>query len=318
MITNFDGFLFESVQNNPYGIKEDWSGGFTLNVIDETMLVKHETTDSLVIPKKTEKAVALSYYKLDGKLAEYFWIPLYALKKKSYSGSESRYKIEIPSYTKWFKEDLERGGLVNFLNNYIENLGSKENAKKDVLANQAKDDVDMIMDQIGIPDSVVEINKTKDSYKFTGKTENGLYVEIVKRSPEDMVGEFYIYPVDSDRPGFEYTYSRGQNKPNLLFRFNGKVFNRLGHLTEIEGDDFLNYLLKKSFGVESKSDRERLLMYFERICKSLDLNYQYSDDSRTYKSGQEAYNHAKEVSKILEDFMDKKEVDRLFNQFSKK
>jgi hypothetical protein len=133
-----------------------------------------------------------------------------------------------------------------------------------------------------------------------------------------MVGEFYIYPAGSDRPGFEYSYSKGQNKPNLSFRIDGKMYNRVGNLTEIEGDDFLNYLLKKSFGVENKEDKERLLSYFERICKNLDPNYQYSDDPRSYKAGQEAYNHAKEVSKILENFMDKKSVDDLFNQFSKK
>jgi hypothetical protein len=314
MIINFKEFLFESLNSSAYGVKEGWNGGFTLTVYDETFGSKSSRRESLIIPRKTEKAISLSYYRADGKLSEYFWIPNYAVKSKNYGGQSSRYQIEIPAYTKWYKEDSERSGLTNFLNTYIETMEASKESEMDALAEQAKDDVDMILDQIGIPDSVAEIEKTKDSYKFTGKTENGLYVEITKRTPDDLVGEFSIYPKDSDRPGFEYSYSSGQSKPNISFKVDGKKIDHYGYLTEIESSDFLNYLIKKAFGVSAKEDEERLVNYFQRICRELDTNYQYSDDPRTYKAGQEAYDHVKDVLDLVGSFMGKKEADELFNR----
>jgi len=301
-----------------YGIKERWDGGYDIRLCD-SLLNGDKLDDSKInIAKKTEKAVALAYVKVDGSTSQFLWIPAYACKKEKYvSSSGAFYTVEIPSYTYWFKEEANRKGLENFLNDFVDVQESKKRKGVDLIIDQAKEDIDLILDQFGLNDSIASLERTPREYEFDGITENGLNVVILKRSNEDLVGDFKIYSGKSEaRPIIEMNYSKGSSSPSFRFNIDGKNYTVYATLSETETNPYLGYLILRSLNKQDEASEESLVNYYTDLLRRQDWNYQYSDDSRSYKRGQSSMDHISEVESLISDFMSEDEISKIRSQFS--
>jgi len=320
-LLRFDSFINESssvLKGTIPSIKERWDGGYDIKVCDSVLNGGRMDDSYINISKKTEKAVALAYIQPDGKTSEFLWIPSAAcFKKKFSSGHGAYYQVEIPSYTYWFKNDENRRKLENFLNDFMDAQEVKKRKGIDDILEQAKDDIDLILDQVGIDDSVASLERGKSDYEFEGITENGLNVIVNKRSKEDLVGDFEIYKSkDETRPVIRFSYMKGASNPSFTFNINGKNYQTSGSITEVESNPYKKYLLLRSLNKETQADKDGLLNYYTDLLKSQDWAYQYSDDSRTYKAGQKSLDHINEVGELLKEFMPEKEVSDIYLNFS--
>ncbi len=322
-IANFNIFLNESLDKNLRGRLSDadarkiiprWDDGYDI-IVKESPTGKIFDPSSIFILKKTEKAYGLGYQTIDGSVSKYFWIPFYACKVLA-SGPNNK-KIQIPSYTKWYKDQETRLALDNFLNDFMESLEQRKNDTLDQVKESAKDDIDIVLDELGLNDSVASIEKKSD-YNFNALTENGLEIEMYKRSTEDLLGEIKIYKgKNSPKPAVKCGLNGKSGKPYFSFDIGSKYYNFSGFFSEISDDNYFKYLLHKSLGIDDVSDEEGLVLYFEKILGNHDWNYQMSDDSKYYKRGEEQKNHISEISTLLKGFLPDEKVSEIYSRFSK-
>ena len=136
---------------------------------------------------------------------------------------------------------------------------------------------------------------------------------------EDLVGDFEIYSSKKDtRPAIRFSYTKGSNQPSFIFNIDGKNYQASARITEVENNPYLRYLILRSLNKEKQAEKDGLLNYYIELLKSHDWDYQYSDDSRTYKAGQKDINHINEVGDLLKEFMPEKEVSDIYLNFSNK
>lgn len=95
--------------------------------------------------------------------------------------------IEIKPYTSWFSKEENREMLENFIEDY---LNDKTQQKQDEVTS-AKNDVQIILDSIGIQGNVTDCRKISDCF-YEADLDNGLQVEMKKSNPDDLFKNFKI------------------------------------------------------------------------------------------------------------------------------
>jgi hypothetical protein len=315
---SFNTFILESVNTEDLPsqfykrVKERWDGGYDIQVIDaETGVI--ENPDMLHIIKKTPKAIALAYSGIDNNISKYFWIPNYCCKIKK--GGDGNFYLEIPSYTNWFKDTENSSSLEDFLNDFIEVLEQRSADKIDKLGEYVKDEINLLLDQIGLESNVVSI-KNKEKVKFEALTDDGKIIELRKIDQNTPSSEIKVYLDDkSVRPMF--TIEMGSKGiANFRFNVNDKYYDRSVYFSNISDDKYFNYLLKKSMGIESAGDQEGLVEYFNDVLKNYDWDYQMSDDKRAYETGQKQSDLVRDIKKLLSDFLSEEKIDSIYKEFS--
>lgn len=323
-IKAFSGFITESISREKLKslgvtgkIVERWDGGYDIDVFDG--VDQGRKMDGCInISKKTPKAIGLSYLKANGAESNYFWIPLFCTKKTSIDSLGRYHRLSIPSYTNWFKDEKNQKALDDFLNSFIESVEDRKVSKRNKILEQAKEDFDMILDYLDLNDAVAELKSGDTEYFYTGLTENGLYVEVQKRTPEDLVGTFKIYRSEKDhRPSIEYSLESKERNPNFFFRVGDRRYTFYGSILDLKSSKFGSYLLKKSLGKENKDDEQSLIDYFESILSAHDWNYQYANGP-AYKRGASQAEHISEVSGLLSDFLSEDKIKEIYNSYSQK
>ena len=315
---SFNTFILESVNTEDLPsqfykrVKERWDGGYDIQVIDaETGVI--ENPDMLHIIKKTPKAIALAYSGIDNNISKYFWLPNYCCKIKK--GGDGNLYLEIPSYTNWFKDAENSGSLEDFLNDFIEVLEQRSADKIDKLGEYVKDEINLLLDQIGLESNVVSI-KNKEKVKFEALTDDGKLIELRKIDQNTPSREIKVYLDDKAvRPVF--TIELGpKGIANFRFNVKDKYYNRSVYFSNINDDKYFNYLLKKSMGIESAGDQEGLVEYFNEVLKNYDWDYQMSDDKRAYETGQKQSDLVRDIKTLLSDFLSEEKIDSIYKEFS--
>lgn len=323
-LKKFYGFIKESLSpeklkslGSTGKISERWDGGYDIDVFDA--VEQGRKSDGYInISKKTPKAIGLSYLKANGSESNYFWIPLFCTKKKSIDSLGRYYRLSITSYTNWFKDEKNQKALDDFLDSFIESSEDKKISKRDRIREKAKEDFDLILDYLDLNDSLVELRSGDEEYLFNGETENGLYVEVQKRTPEDLLGTFKIYKSDKDsRYSVEYLLERKGGNPVFFFRIGDKKYTFYGSPIDLKTSKFGSYLLKKSLGNETMDDERSLLEYFEEILSKHDWNYQYASGP-TYNRGASQAEHISEVKNLLSEFLSDDKIKEIYNNYSQK
>jgi len=323
-INKFSDFINESISKEKLKslgatgkISSRWDGGYEIDVFDAADSGR-KMERYINIARKTPKAIGLSYLKSNGTESNYFWIPLFCTKKSSIDSLGRFHRLEIPSYTNWFKDEKNQKALEDFLNSFIESMEEIKTSKRDRVRERAKEDFDLILDYLDLNDSVVELKSEGDDHFFKGQTENGLQVEVLKRSPEDLLGTFKIYKGPKEhRYSMEYSLQNKEDNPVFYFRIGDQRYTFSGTLTGIKSDKFGMYLLKKSLDNETKDDEQSLIEYFETILSRHDWNYQYAEGP-SYRSGASQADHIREVWKLLSDFLPEDKIKGIYDSYSEK
>lgn len=314
---DFYKFISESINIDklPAGsrkkIEERWDGGYEIQIVESsTGIIKNP--EFIHVIKETPKSVALAYEGVDNKISKYFWIPRYCCKIKKTSSGAS---LEIPAYTNWFKDKENHDALNDFLNDFIEMLEQRDADKIDKLSEYVKDELDLILDQIGLDENIVSI-KNKDKVIFQAITDKGKLIETRKYDPNSRLGDIKVYLDEkSPKPCFKMNIlSKG--KASFDFNINDKNYNRALYFSDINDDKYFNYLIKRSMGIATSSDEEGLVEFFEKSLKNHDWNYQMSDDRTAYQIGQSHYNMINDVRRLLSEFLSETRVDSMYKEFS--
>lgn len=319
-ILNYDNFnpLNESKKYENLGsVKKTWGGEYILDVDDYQKTGSKALKGSILVGKDSGKAVALTYLNSDGSEAKYLWVPYFgAYINRNIRGGIS--SIKITPYKNWLSQPENESKLEQFLDGYEESIEKEKTEKEKTVSLQAQKDLDLILDMYGINSGIKKFDKGDRENEWRAVLENGFVVMIKKRSSEDLVGEFRIYPKDdSEVPYIEINTEK--NSEGFNFRRPGEyiVQRRIG-MTELKEDPVASYLFKNITGLQEYQDEKALLDYFESIIKSEDTSYQMSDDSRSYKRGEAQRKEIDLVSKLLEDFLTSKKIEEIYSKNRKK
>ena len=323
-LKKFFGFVTESISREKLKslgsigkISERWDGGYDIDVFDAVDQGK-KIDGYINISKKTPKAIGISYLKANGTESDYFWIPLFCTKKSSIDSLGRYHRLSIPSYTNWFKDEKNQKALDDFLDSFIESSEERKISKRDKIRERAKEDFDLILDYLDLNDSLVELKSGNEEYSFEGQTENGFYVEVTKRTPDDLLGKFKIYKSDKDtRYSVEYSLERKDGTPVFFFRVGDRRYTFHGSPIDLKSNKFASYLLKKSLGKETRDDEQSLVEYFEEILAQHDWNYQYASGP-SYKRGASQAEHISEVKGLLSEFLSEEKINGIYNDYSQK
>ena len=298
-------------------VKKTWGGEYILRVEDYQKNNSKPLKGFILVGKDSGKAVALTYLNSDGSEAKYLWVPYFGgyMNRNSEGGIST---IKITPYKNWLSQPENEKKLEEFLDGFKESLEKEKSEKEKNVSLQAQKDLDLILDMYGINSPIKKFEKADRESEWRAILENGFIVMIKKRSAEDLVGEFRIYPDGkSDVPYVEINTEK--NTKGFKFRRPGEytIERRVG-MTELKKDPVALYLFKNITGLQEYEDEKSLLSYFESIVKSLDSSYQMSDDIRQYRQGESQREEINLVSKLLEDFLTSKKIEEIYQKNRKK
>lgn len=294
-----------------------WKGEYILDVDDYQKNGNKPLKGSILVGKDSGKAIALTYLNPDGTEAKYLWIPYFGsyINRNTRGGISS---ISIVPYKNWISQPENKSKLEEFLDGFEDSLEKEKGEKEKTVSLQAQKDLDLILDMYGIGSPISKFEKGDRDNEWRAQLENGFVIIIKKRSSEDLVGEFRIYPKDkSDIPYIEINTER--NTEGFKFRRPGEnVIRRKISMTDLKKDPVAYYLFNNIIGLQKYEDEKSLLDYFESIIKSEDTSYQMSDDPRSYRRGEAQREEIDLVSKLLEDFLTSKKIEEIYTKNRKK
>jgi hypothetical protein len=298
-------------------VKKTWGGEYILDVDDYQKTNSKPLKGSILIGKDSGKAVALTYLNPDGSESKYLWVPYFgAYMNRNTAGGIS--SIKITPYKNWLSQSENEKKLEDFLDGFQESIEKEKTESEKTVGLQAQKDLDLILDMYGINSPIEKFEKGDRENEWRAILENGFVVIIKKRSSEDLVGEFRIYPKEKE----EFPYieiSTEKNEKGFKFKRPGEyMIRRRIDMTDLKKDPVALYLFKNITGLQEYEDEKSLLNYFESLVKSQDTSYQMSDDSRSYKSGQSEREEINLVSKLLEDFLTSKKIEEIYTKNKKR
>lgn len=299
-VLNFDSFqkefLNEGESYSVPGIKGTWDGGYIISPLDTTWdEIDEIPRDRIIIIKTNETSIALCYIDSDGDESDYIWVPKDACSIKKGSSGEIT-ELNLEPYKKWISSPSNRNRIDDFIEEFADHLENSKTTGQEKIKTNAKDDVELLMDIIGIPGSIESFESCGD-YIWDAKLDNGMLIEITKRSQDDLLSKFKIYLNANDHHPRVYINNNSDNK-KTSFRIPGmekSIDINKGFVGIRNSDPYIKYLTKRSMEIEDSSDKENLYKYFK---SQID---QKSEDRETLKI----------VADLLSEFMDKREVEAM-------
>ena len=192
------------------GVKDSWDGGYIISPVDLTAGEREIPSDKIIIPKKNETSIAICYVDSLGNESEYVWIPNDAISfKKDDDGAII--ELDLDPYKKWISKESNRSRIDDFIEDFANHLEYYKNTGQDRTTQNAQDDVELLMDLIGIPGSIESFESCGD-YIWEAKLDNGMLIEISKRSKDDLLSKFKIYLNSSDHHPCVYINNDSLNK----------------------------------------------------------------------------------------------------------
>jgi len=304
MILGFNDFqkskINESESYNIPGIKDSWNGGYIISPVDLTAEGKKTTPDKIIIPKKNETSIAICYVDNDGNESDYIWIPNNAVSIKKDSDG-SIIELNINPYAKWLSKGVNKSRIEDFIEDFANHLENSKTTGQERTKQNAQDDVELLMDLIGIPGSV-ESFKSCGDYVWDATLDNGMLIEITKRSKEDFLSKFKIYLNPSDHHPCVYINNDSLDKRTSFKIPDMNVITVNKGFSEIKNPDpYIKYLTKRSMCIQNNTDEESLFNHYKRSVESR------SEDREMLKN----------VAALLSEFMDKKDVEEISSKLPK-
>ena len=296
MILGFNDFhknkINEGQSYHIPGVKDSWDGGYIISLVDLTSGKKETPSDKIIIPKKNETSIAICYVDSSGNESEYVWIPNDAISfKKDDDGAII--ELDLDPYKKWISKEGNRSRIDDFIEDFANHLEYSKTTGQERTKQNAQDDVELLMDLIGIPGSIESFESCGD-YIWDATLDNGMLIEISKRSKDDLLSKFKIYLNSSDHHPCVYINNDSLNKKTSFKIPDMDIITVPGGFTDVKNPDpYVKYLTKRAMDIQDNSDEESLLSHYR---KSVDTE---SQDREMLKN----------VASLLSEFMDKREVE---------
>jgi len=287
--SDFSRGVFESSSYEIPGIVDLHDGGYEIHIapLDSS---HEERFDKIFISKQNDKSIGLSFLDKNGREAEIFWIP-----KEATESTEN--SIRIKSINRWASNPDNKSKLEDFFEDFADSVENYKLTGSSRNEQNAKDDVEMIIDLFEIPSRISSFKKSGEN-QWDAELENGKIVEITKRNSDDLVSTFKVYPdINSSTPSLII-----QNTSTPKTTFNSEEIGK------IEIDDvflglkkcnpYIKFLFKKSLGIVTHSDDAELYAYFRDNSKKSDM------DLRDLRN----------IATLLKDTVDQSEIRHILDK----
>jgi len=276
------------------GIKDSWDGGYIISPIDLTAGEREIPSDKIIIPKKNGTSIAICYVDSDGKESDHVWIPNDAISfKKDADGAII--ELDLDPNKKWISKEDNKSRMDDFIEEFANHLEHSKTTGQDRIKQNAQDDVELLMDLLGIPGSIESFESCGD-YIWDATLDNGMLIEISKRSKDDLLSGFKIYLNSSDHHPCVYINNDSLNKKtSFKIQDMGIITVPCGFSDVKNPDPYIKYLTRRAMDIQSNSDEESLLNHYKR---SVD-------------SGSQDREMLKNIASLLSEFIDKRKVEEI-------
>lgn len=307
-ILNFTEFKLNENQSGDYettDIKNLMDGGY--EIICDDFLDKDSTppTGKILVVGDDDSHVKISFCDRFGKMQDGIRIPKDSIKLSK--NTDDQYTIKLDPNLRWMNISSNRDKLEDFIEDYINSKLDLETYKTRFI-DSIKDDIYFIMDIMGIPCEVQDVKRTDDDNKYEVSLDNGIVIDVKKRSSDELVGNFDVYKKYSDvYPSISINSDSGKMK----FIFNPEELDSEeveSNITEISKNDYLNFLLKKSLGLETTDDEERLYKHFLDTVDRREWDYSDIDEDEKKERGRKSAKYIKKLKKLVLSFLPETKV----------
>lgn len=309
-VKSFSEFISikESQTYSTPGIRDVRGGGIEIDVHDASNEDDEHEHDKISVTKRNGTSVCLSYVNDEGKELESLWLPLSGLNLIEDSNGKIT-KIVLDPYKKWILSGENFSKVDDFIESFTSYLEGGRSSGSISLETSAKDDVEMVLDVLGIPYRIKEFRSGDGEYCWEAILDNGSLVEIIKRSKDDLMGSFNFYDQENSHiPSLSIKNSGSKKTSIFTLPDNLKIEEEIGISGLRKSDPYYNYLLKKAINTDTKSDEDKLVEYFKDLVSK---GYHKPDDSLDPKENSEKQERSKRIVKILRTFLPLTDVEYL-------
>ena len=295
-ILNFNQFsISESNDSGGYlipGINPYMMGGYEITASD--CIGSGQMDGNLSIKKDSGSSLLLSFGKEDSDI----WIPKDSIKIEK---NEDNYILTIDPESRWFNKPGNRNIIEDFIESFDSHridLESKDNRN----SNSIRDDIDTILDMLGIEMEISTIEKISvDEYDVLFS--NGINMSHKRRSPNDIIGTTKMYlNSKSDRPNI--IISSNKSGINLISSVDDIIDNDIEtSFTSIKNNPYHRYLLKRPLGMDTNLDKEELYKHYLDNINSRDREELNSDDVNIADSARSNMAYLKALRKLVAEYI---------------
>lgn len=311
-VLNFNEFILNESESYDYetqDIRNIMGDGY--EIIADGFLDSDATPPAgkILVVSDDENKIKIAFCDRRGKFSDGIILPKDSIKLSN--EPENQYRIKIDPNLRWLNNTTNRQNLEDFIEDYINSKLDLE-SHKTKFVDGIKDDVYFIMDTMGIPCDVKEVRKIEDDNKYEVSLDNGIIIDAKKRSSDDLVGNFDIYKQYSDvYPSVSIKSDSGK----MVFVFNREDLDLTDEvesdITEINKNDYLNFLLKKSLGLETTEDEERIFKHFVDTVNSREWEYSDLDEEEKQERGRKNAKYLKKLKKLVLSFLPEAKVKEI-------
>ena len=246
--------------------------------------------------------VCLKYVYGEDKESDSIYLPKSCM---SVSGSSKNPILQTKNGVRWWESESNQEILDDFINSFIESKhfsGPEEET--------CQEDLETILDLLGIESSVVNLEKKKD-FHWLGKLEDGMEIEMKKKDENDFLKNLKLYlNSDSYSPEVEiYRDSPGYEAVFLTPK--GKFIRKTKKLTDFSSDPINKYLFSSSMKKDPSLYQEPVVNYLNSILKAHDWR------PASKKNQEEVANSEKEIlriKKILLNTIPEADLDEIYSK----
>lgn len=295
-ILNFQQFsILESNDSSEYlipGINPYMMDGYEIIASDCTS--SDPVDGKLSIRKDSGTSLLLTFGKDDSDI----WIPKDSIKIEM---NDDNYTLTIDPESKWFNKPENR----NIIEDFIESFDSHriDLLSKDArTSNSVRDDIDTILDMLGMQMEISGIEKISDD-EYDVSFSNGINMSHKRRSPNDIIGTIKMYlDSKSDRPGI--VISSAKDGINLISSIDDIVDKNIEtSFSDIKNNPYHRYLLKRPMNMDTNFDKEELYKHYLDSINSSDRNKLNSEDDNIADSARNNISYLKDLRKLVSEYV---------------
>jgi hypothetical protein len=311
-VLNFEDFILNESESGGYEIpdvKSIMGDGYELTAEDYIGQKSTPPMGKILVVDDSNNSLTLSFRDRSGKMDRKLMLGKDSIKFSK--NSDGHYIIRIDPNLRWLNTGSNRENIEDFIEDLINSKLDSENYEIRFI-DGIRDDIYFIMDILGIPCEVSDIRGMEDN-KYVITLDNGMMIDVKKRSSDDLVGNFDIYKKNSDTyPSVTIRSDLGK----MIFNFDQE--NTDGNeevesdITDVSKNDYLNFLLKKSLGLATTGDEERLYNHFLKVVDSRDWEYSEIDEEEKKERGRKTQKYIKKLKKHVLSFLPENRIREIY------
>lgn len=272
-------------------------GGYKIKVSKSSL---NETSGSCMSLEETESGCNLC----SSKTNETYFLPRGCYNIK---GSGNFRTLETLPDSKHFSDEEESEKFDDFVDNFIQSQ-EDETPLVDI-----QDDVQMILDLLGLDISISEVNPRKEN-SWTLKMTDGSEVDVRKKSNDDFIRSLKIFMKDNTKPSMDLYKSKEGLGVDYRTK-TGTFYQPLSKISDLKNTPMNQYLSKVSLGKIPGNEQNVILDDWKN--KVQDYVWKTSknpEDPQTTRSQREV----ESLKKILSNSVSPDTLDEIYYQYRMK